>query len=96
MSARAREVGLDSLPLYASDEQIGAAILGKARAKEWCVIALGLERKGLPAVDPIHRGRFVPAVRQWYYARHGIGGLPLEKADGPEDWSWMQKSKRRA
>ena len=95
MSGRARQATLDDLPLYATDEQIGAVILGPGRAKEWCSIALGLERKGLPTVDPIHRGRFVPAVRQWYYARHGVGQAPPEKIDGAEDWSpW--KSRRQA
>jgi hypothetical protein len=48
---------LEALPFYASDEAIGAAILGKARAKEWCAIALVLERKGLPPVDALHKGR---------------------------------------
>jgi hypothetical protein len=86
----------DALPLYANDDQIGAAILGEARAKEWRSIALGLERKGLPPVDPIHRGRYVPAVKQWYDRRHGVGTTTIGKADGPEDWESWNRSRRRA
>jgi hypothetical protein len=96
ISAMTARASLDALPLYASDEQIGVAILGKGRAKEWCAIALGLERKGLPQVDPIHRGRYVPAVKQWYDARHGVGTSTGGKADGPEDWGSWNQSKRRA
>lgn len=94
MTARSQK-RWDDLPEFATDEQIGAVMLGPTRAKEWCVIALRYERRGLPQIDPVHRGRFVPAVRQWYYARYGIGQPPDEKADGEENWEKWE-AKRRA
>jgi hypothetical protein len=94
MTAR-RPVTLDMLPLYASDEQIGAALLGPARALEWPSIAAALERRGLPPVDPLHKGRYVPAVRRFYDLRHGVGHGTIGPADGEEHLERWAGSKRR-
>ena len=42
-----RSMSLGDLPLYASDDELGAAILGRARAREWPGLAAALERKRL-------------------------------------------------
>jgi hypothetical protein len=88
-------IGLADLPLYASDDELGAAILGRARAKEWSGIASALERKGLPPVDALHKGRYVPAVKRWYDLRNGLGGnARLEPLDGKEG-PWENKKPTR-
>lgn len=74
-----------ALPLFATDEELGAALLGQARVKEWCALAPALERKGLPRQDALMGGRFVPAVIQWFYKQHGL-------EDTGEDWEqWLPK-----
>lgn len=89
---------LDDLPLFASDLDIGRALLGPKRAKEWVALAPMFEAKGLPPVDTILQGRYVPAVRRFFDREHGLdvpGGLSLP--DGEEDWtSWKSKGKRPA
>lgn len=58
---------LSKLPLFATDDEIAIAIVGKARASNWKRGALPiLEARGLPRVDPLHGGRPVPLVRKFY------------------------------
>jgi hypothetical protein len=54
---------LDHLPLFAADSLIGAAVIGPGRACEWPAIASLLETRGLPKIDELMGGRYVPAVR---------------------------------
>lgn len=80
------------LPLYADDDELGAALLGKARVKEWKSLAPALERKGLPRIDGLMGGRFVPAVIQWFYQQNGL----LEQAADNEGWrEWLPKQRGR-
>jgi hypothetical protein len=91
-----RPISLADLPLYASDDELGAAILGRARAREWPGLAAALERKGLPPVDALHKGRYVPAVKRWYDLRNGLGGIAgLEPIDGKEGpWESSKPTRR--
>jgi hypothetical protein len=57
---------LDDLPLYASEDEIARAVLGENRVKDWPAIAAIDERKGLPGIDPLHGGRYWPAVQRFY------------------------------
>jgi hypothetical protein len=45
-----------SLPLFATDEEIGAALLGSDRVVEWMQIAPLLEARGLPKIDDLMGG----------------------------------------
>jgi hypothetical protein len=91
-----RPISLADLPLYASDDELGAAILGRERAREWPGLAAALERKGLPPVDVLHKGRYVPAVKRWYDLRNGLGGITgLERVDGKEGLWESSKPTRR-
>jgi hypothetical protein len=90
---------LESLPLFATDDILGAALLGPERAREWQQIAPLLEPRGLPKFDPLMGGRYVPAVRACFDNLYGLnrndGGAPLAP-DGVEDFqSWKQKQKHR-
>lgn len=89
---------LDDLPLYADDMAIGAAVMGAARAGEWKAIAPLLETKGLPRIDKLHGGRFVPAVKLFYNSFNGIIPLVPAAPDGvehPDTWT-KNGQKRRA
>lgn len=96
MTARRRS--FNDLPLYADDMAIGAAIMGHARAGEWRAIAPLLEAKGLPKIDTLHGGRYVPGVKNFYDAFNGIVPLAPIAPDGiehPEAWT-KRDQKRRA
>lgn len=90
--------GLDDLPLFAADRDIGAAVLGRKRAGEWCAQAPLLEAKGLPKIDPLHGGRYVPAVKAFYQQRAGLIEAKPSAPDGVEDMdAWKtRRQKRRA
>jgi hypothetical protein len=89
---------LASLPLFAPDKLLGAALLGTDRALEWVQIAQLLESRGLPKIDPMMGGRYVPAVRAFFDHQYGLdrsSGGPLSP-DGLEDFqSWKQRRQKR-
>jgi len=90
---------LDSLPLFATDSLLGAALLGPDRAQEWLQIVPMLESRGLPKVDQLMGGRYVPAVRAFFDRRYGLdhnaANVPLAP-DGVEDFdSWKRRKKNQ-
>lgn len=62
--ARARQP--NPLPLYPSEAEIAREVLGPERAKHWPAVAEHDEKKGLPGIDPVHGGRYWPAVQRFY------------------------------
>ncbi|MGH6800550.1 MAG: hypothetical protein ACRECZ_03875 [Methylocella sp.] len=60
--------------LFADDKQLAEAVLGLKRAKAWAILVKHYEGRGLPPLDPLTGGRYVPAVRQFFDAIHGVGG----------------------
>ena len=75
-----------SEPLYCTEEQVAAAVLGPGHLPEWQERVPMLERDGLPLVDEVMGGRYLPAVRKYFDQRHGIqtaGAVP-QRADGRE------------
>jgi len=94
-----RDEALDSLPLFAADETIGAMLLGPKRMREWPQIAPLLETRGLPKVDHMMGGRYVPAVIDFFDRQYGLnqGGAAPLAPDGVEDFEkWRQKQKRHS
>lgn len=82
---------LDSLPLFADDLAIGAALLGRKRAREWRSLAPLYERRGLPKIDPVMGGRYVPAVKAFFDADNGLANKPVATPDGVENpGAWKQ------
>lgn len=64
---------MNDLPLFATDQQLPVAIVGKERAAMWIKTVIPqLERKGFPRVDPLHDGRPVPLVMKFYDGYLGI------------------------
>jgi hypothetical protein len=97
MSRQQRTRPIDDLPLFADDLDIGAAILGPKRAGEWKAIAPLLEPRGLPKIDKLHGGRYVPAVRSFYDRDNLIAPLVPASPDGVEHpESWSKERRRRA
>jgi hypothetical protein len=83
-------------PLYGSEEQIAAAVLGPGHLREWRERAVILERDGLPVIDALMGGRYLPAVRKFFDRRNGvldgIAAVP-QKADGKEHFPCPKKAK---
>jgi hypothetical protein len=88
---------LSKLPLFATDEEIAIAIVGRKRASEWRRGALlVLEARGFPRIDPLHGGRPVPLVKRFYDGYLGItAGFNVAAPDGKENLAMWQRSRRR-
>ena len=73
-------------PLYAKDAAIRER-LGISERK-WREILPTWETQGFPQVDPIVGARFWPAVKAWFFNRHGLSDkIPIyETKDGEERW----------
>ena len=90
---------LDSLPLFAPDNLLGAVLLGPDRVREWRQVAQMLEARGLPKVDQVMGGRYVlRCVLSLIGCMVLSANVPFAP-DGVEDfdgWKQRQKQKRPA
>lgn len=97
MSRSGEASSIQALPLFATDAVLGAALLGDDRVREWREIVPLLEARGLPKVDTLMGGRYVPAVRAYFDHQYGLdrgGDLPLAP-DGVEDFEKWRGRKRQ-
>ncbi|MER9900095.1 hypothetical protein [Mesorhizobium sp. M0130] len=87
---------LDRLPLFATDLEIATAIVGRARADYWLKAILpALEQRGFPGIDPLHKARPVPLVKQFFARYFGItAGFAMAKPGG-EERIWIPKRERK-
>jgi hypothetical protein len=96
---RTKFASVEALPLFASDDVIGTALLGADRVQEWKQMAPMLETRGLPKIDTLMGGRYVPAIRAFFDHLYGLdhsGDAPLAP-DGIENFEgWKGKQKRPA
>lgn len=77
---------LDKLPLFASEEAIAVALMGPGRAVEWRQIVPLLEQRGLPKVDGLLGGRYVPAVKAFFDREYNIrGDAQVSAPDAPAE-----------
>ena len=91
--SRARTI--DSLPMFAADEDISIALMGPGKKNEWLQTAALLEPRGLPKVDAMMGGRYVPAVKRFFDNEYGlIGGPVLAAPDGPEELGACRPKRR--
>lgn len=73
MAAAAKLTVWDALPLYATDSEIGEALLGKGDAWKWGQIMVpALEKRGLPRLNPYSGRRYRPAVRSFLDRQEGL------------------------
>jgi hypothetical protein len=86
---------IDSLPLYASDEEIGEAVLGPDRRHEFAGMAKLQERYGMPKICTMHGGRYVPGVKAFYDAQNGLSATVPLAPDGIEG-KYNAKTRRTA
>jgi hypothetical protein len=88
----------DKLPLFADEMAIGSAILGPGRAGEWKALAALYERQGLPKIDQVMGGRYVPAVKAFFDHVYGLDrpeSLVPASPDGIERPDAWKRSKRQ-
>ena len=72
------------LPLFATDDELGMALLGRARSAIWRTLVPSFEREGLPKKDPQMGGRYVPAVKAFFDRQYGLtAGIPASIAKQP-------------
>jgi hypothetical protein len=93
--------GLHELPLFPSEDQIAALVVGPERAKDWPAIAAVLEKRAFPKIDPLYGGRSLAKVLAWFKQDDAIpqGVLPagparftiVEGEDGREEFGAQAK-----
>lgn len=89
---------LDDLPVFANDMQIAEAIVGKDASEKWLRDRLPTlaNKPGFPPIDPVHGGRPVAHVKQFYanYLNLPADGIGLPDGRGQEG-QW-KRSRRQA
>lgn len=93
---KARPLTLADLPLFASDEQIGEAVLGRERRCEFRGFATLCERQGMPKVNEFWGGRYVPAVKAFLDADNGLRDHAPTAPNGMEGTWPTTKAERKA
>lgn len=88
---------LNELPIFASEEQLAAAILGPGNTVAWRGIVKLLEGRGFPQIDGLHGGRYVPAVRAFYDVEYGVRPAwdrPAKEPHRPADLNAQWKKRK--
>ena len=91
--SRTHPLTWDNLPLFASDQEIGEAVLGYERRGEFHGLATLHERDGMPKNSPVWGGRYVPAVKAFFDSQYGISAAVPLAPNGVEG-SFHGKSRR--
>lgn len=88
---------LDDLPLFATDQQLAEAIVGKHAAEKWLKERLPTlaSKPGFPPIDAFHGGRPVKLVMKFYDDYLGTGAKAAAPR-GVEDRSAWKPSRHRA
>ena len=98
MRRRVAQRTIDDLPLFASDEEISEVVMGAGKVKEWLAILPLLERRGLPAIDGLTGGRYVPAVKRFFDLEYKVEDGSNQVAASPhaaaELGAWKGKKHR--
>lgn len=90
-----RALTIDQLPLFANDEQIGEAVLGRERKTEFSGYAKLRENDGMPPVSKFWGGRYVPAVKAFLDFDQGLVTVKPLKENGMEGKWPISKSARK-
>jgi hypothetical protein len=91
--SRARTI--DSLSMFASDDEIAVIVMGPGKASEWRQVVTLLEPRGFPKLDAMMGGRYVPAVKHYFDNEYKLtAGPAVGVPDGPEELGAC-KPKRR-
>ena len=77
---------IEDLPMFAPDDAIAVVFMGPGKTAEWRQIAALLDLPGLPKVDQMMGGRYVPAVKLFFDDEYKLtAGPSLAAPDGPEE-----------
>jgi hypothetical protein len=82
--SKGKNLTLSDLPLFATDDQLGEAILGWARRKDFDGLATLREIDGMPKSSTFWGGRYVPAVKAFLDVDQGLPGVRPLKENGVE------------
>lgn len=90
---------LAALPLFATDQQLAMAIVGKSRSSMWMKRTLPiLEARGFPRFDALHEGRPVALVKKYYDTYLGVNASYVSTGartpEDPESWTTGHQSRR--
>jgi hypothetical protein len=94
MASRRRQAPtLDELPMFASDMEIAAAIVGPDRAAAWIRERLPTlaGKPGFPKIDDVHGGRPVKLVARYYDVYLGISESRAAAPRGQENRDGWRK-----
>lgn len=84
------------LPLFASDKELAAALLG-GRSGAWRDLIPLYERRGFPKIDPVMGGRYTPAVKAFFDRDYGLTDAAPAAPPGVEGViTWQNNRRRRA
>jgi hypothetical protein len=83
--------------LYCSEDEVAEVVLGPGRLRDWRDRVPVLERQGMPRIDPLMGGRYLPAVLAWFQRLNGVSGqhIPI-KADGEEHFECLTPRKAKS
>jgi hypothetical protein len=70
----AKPATLDQLPLFVTEDQLAAAVMGPGKTREWRQIAPLLEQRGFPEIDGLMGGRYLPAVKAFFDREWNVHG----------------------
>jgi hypothetical protein len=84
------------LPMFASEDAIAHWLMGPGRANEWRQFAPILETRGLPKVDALMGGRYVPGVKAFFDREYGLREVvPRVSPSGAENLGeWNRRCPR--
>jgi hypothetical protein len=94
---RTRPTALDALPLFVTEEQLAAAVMGPGKTREWRQVAPLLEVRGLPEIDGLMGGRYLPAVKAFFDREWNVHGTHQVKAPHKSaelDAPWRKRTLR--
>jgi hypothetical protein len=94
--ARRTRLTIDTIPLYADEEEIGEAVLGFERRKEFRGLAILLERQGLPKISPLLGGRYVPAVKHFFDSYNGLSDNVAPVREKGVEGEWISGRQKKA
>jgi hypothetical protein len=72
--------------MFAPDDAIAAVFMGPGKTAQWRQVVALLEGRGLPKIDSLMGGRYVPAVKAFFDNEYKLSASPqLASPDGPEE-----------
>src|SRR5256885_2012925 len=95
MPPRPRPLTIGDLPLFATDEQIGEAVLGWERRKEFATKATYLEARGMPKISHFWGGRHVRGVVEFIDRDNAeLAETSLTPEQAGETWRKLRKERK--